>query len=336
VVSEFAMKNLVLRSAFSFGVIVAGEAHAQAIFNTPDGPVMIRPHLGRSQPARAPIPDFIAASAPVAVSAPVVVPVAVPAPVPVPAAVAVPVAMAAPPPIPLPAAVAIVAAPMATGPAARPVRAAAASRASAEPTPAEPGQFGGGFIEMLMTGRDPGPGVRPMPGYPAQRLAALHNAPEAQQGYGIRRVVPPEFHRQVVEYEGRQAPGTIVIDTPNKFLYLVQEGRKAIRYGIGVGRPGFSWAGMKTVSMKREWPDWRPPAEMLKRRPDLPHFMAGGPANPLGARALYLGSSLYRIHGTNEPWTIGEAVSSGCIRMMNDDVVDLYDRARVGTKVLVI
>jgi lipoprotein-anchoring transpeptidase ErfK/SrfK len=221
--------------------------------------------------------------------------------------------------------------------AARPARVAGPARGpAAEPAPADPGQYGGGFIEMLMTGRDPGPGVRPMPGYPAQRVAALHNAPEAQEGYGIRRVVPPEFHRQVVDYQGRQAPGTIIIDTPNKFLYLVQEGHKAIRYGIGVGRPGFSWAGMKTVSMKREWPDWRPPAEMLKRRPDLPHFMAGGPANPLGARALYLGSSLYRIHGTNEPWTIGEAVSSGCIRMMNDDVVDLYDRARVGTKVLVI
>jgi lipoprotein-anchoring transpeptidase ErfK/SrfK len=116
----------------------------------------------------------------------------------------------------------------------------------------------------------------------------------------------------------------------------VQGGGTAIRYGIGVGRPGFEWAGMKTVTMKREWPDWRPPATMLKRRPDLPRYMEGGPANPLGARALYLGSSLYRIHGTNEPWTIGEAVSSGCIRMMNDDVVDLYERARVGTRVLVI
>jgi lipoprotein-anchoring transpeptidase ErfK/SrfK len=128
----------------------------------------------------------------------------------------------------------------------------------------------------------------------------------------------------------------VIIDTPSKFLYLVQDGGTAIRYGIGVGRPGFTWAGVKSVTSKREWPDWRPPAEMLKRRPDLPRYMAGGPENPLGARALYLGSSLYRIHGTNEPWTIGESVSSGCIRMMNEDVVDLYERTRVGTKVVVI
>jgi lipoprotein-anchoring transpeptidase ErfK/SrfK len=116
----------------------------------------------------------------------------------------------------------------------------------------------------------------------------------------------------------------------------VQPGGKAIRYGIGVGRPGFTWAGVKQVSRKAEWPDWRPPAEMLKRRPDLPPFMAGGPNNPLGARAMYLGDSLYRIHGSNEPWTIGQAVSSGCIRLRNEDVVDLYERVKVGTKVVVI
>jgi lipoprotein-anchoring transpeptidase ErfK/SrfK len=127
-----------------------------------------------------------------------------------------------------------------------------------------------------------------------------------------------------------------VVDTPAKFLYLVQPGGKALRYGIGVGRPGFEWAGVKTVSMKREWPDWTPPKEMLQRRPDLPRHMEGGPENPLGARALYLGSSLYRIHGTNEPYTIGQSVSSGCIRMMNEDVTDLYDRVGVGTKVIVI
>jgi lipoprotein-anchoring transpeptidase ErfK/SrfK len=188
-----------------------------------------------------------------------------------------------------------------------------------------------------MTGQDPGPGLRPSApaGYRQQGLAARSNSPAAD-AHGIRRVVPSRFQRQIVDYDGRHGPGTIIIDTPSKFLYLVQEGGTAIRYGIGVGRPGFEWAGMKTVTMKREWPDWRPPAEMLKRRPDLPRYMAGGPANPLGARALYLGSSLYRIHGTNEPWTIGEAVSSGCIRMMNEDVVDLYNRTRVGTKVLVI
>jgi len=148
--------------------------------------------------------------------------------------------------------------------------------------------------------------------------------------------VDPAYQRQVVRYAGSHQPGTIVIDTPAKFLYLVQPGGVAIRYGIGVGRPGFSWAGLKTVSMKREWPEWRPPNEMLKRRPDLPRYMPGGIDNPLGARALYLGSSLYRIHGTNEPHTIGRAVSSGCIRMLNEDVVDLYDRVRVGTRVVVI
>ena len=116
----------------------------------------------------------------------------------------------------------------------------------------------------------------------------------------------------------------------------MQEDGKAIRYGIGVGRPGFTWAGAKSVSRKAEWPDWVPPKEMLARRPDLPHFMAGGPDNPLGARAMYLGSSLYRIHGSNEPWTIGQAVSSGCIRMRNEDVTDLYERVRVGTKVVVL
>ncbi len=193
------MKNLVLRSAFSLAVAFAGEAHAQAVFNTPDGPVMFRPHIGRARPA----PEIEAA--------PAVVPVAA---------------------------------------AARPSR-----QTARPPAPVGPGQYGGGFIELLMTGRDPGPGIRPVPG-DRHRLAAL--------------------------------------------------------------------------------PDWRPPAAMLKRRPDLPRHMAGGPDNPMGARALYLGSSLYRIHGTNEPWTIGEAVSSGCIRMMNEDVIDLYERTRVGAKVLVI
>ena len=134
----------------------------------------------------------------------------------------------------------------------------------------------------------------------------------------------------------RREPGTIVVDTPQRFLYLVQDDGTAIRYGIGVGRPGFTWAGVKAVTRKAEWPDWVPPKEMLARRPDLPRYMAGGPDNPLGARALYLGSSLYRIHGSNEPWTIGQAVSSGCIRMRNEDVTDLYERVKVGTRVIVI
>ncbi|RUP16276.1 MAG: L,D-transpeptidase [Methylobacterium sp.] len=165
--------------------------------------------------------------------------------------------------------------------------------------------------------------------------AAAYGASQADPGR-IARAVAPEFQRQEVPFAGPQKPGTIVIDTAGKHLYLVQAGQRALRYGIGVGRPGFAWSGLKTVSRKAEWPDWTPPAEMLARRPDLPRHMAGGPENPLGARALYLGSSLYRIHGTNEPNTIGQSVSSGCIRMMNDDVVDLYDRVPVGTRVEVL
>jgi lipoprotein-anchoring transpeptidase ErfK/SrfK len=141
---------------------------------------------------------------------------------------------------------------------------------------------------------------------------------------------------QIVDYAGTEKPGTIMIDTRARFLYLLQGQGKALRYGIGVGRPGFGWSGVKHISKKREWPDWRPPDEMLKRRPDLPRYMPGGPENPLGARAMYLGSSLYRIHGSNEPWTIGTAVSSGCFRMRNEDVIDLFERVRVGTKVVVI
>lgn len=141
--------------------------------------------------------------------------------------------------------------------------------------------------------------------------------------------------RQLVPWSGRQAPGTVVISTSQRRLYYVLGQGRAIRYGVGVGRQGFSWSGTKTVTMKREWPDWRPPAAMLRRRPDLPRYMPGGMDNPLGARAIYLGSSLYRIHGSNEPETIGAAVSSGCIRMTNRDVMDLYERVRPGTKVVV-
>ena len=151
-----------------------------------------------------------------------------------------------------------------------------------------------------------------------------------------RAAIDPKFLKQVVPYRGSEPAGTIVIDTPQRFLFLVQDNGTAVRYGIGVGKPGFTWAGEKKVSAKKEWPDWTPPPEMLQRRPDLPHFMAGGPENPLGARAMYLGSSLYRIHGSNEPWTIGQAVSSGCIRMRNEDVIDLYEKVKVGTKVVVI
>jgi lipoprotein-anchoring transpeptidase ErfK/SrfK len=148
--------------------------------------------------------------------------------------------------------------------------------------------------------------------------------------------IDPRYLKQEVAYTGSEPAGTIVVDTQARFLYLVEGSGRALRYGVGIGRPGFGWTGVKTISMKREWPDWRPPDEMLKRRPDLPSYMAGGPENPLGARALYLGSSLYRIHGSNEPWTIGTEVSSGCIRMRNEDVIDLYDRVKVGTKVIVL
>jgi lipoprotein-anchoring transpeptidase ErfK/SrfK len=141
--------------------------------------------------------------------------------------------------------------------------------------------------------------------------------------------------RTTVGFQGNYAPGTIIIDTKERRLYLVQEGGRALRYGIGVGRDGFRWGGTHRVTAKKEWPSWTPPAQMLRRRPDLPRHMVGGPDNPLGARALYLGSTLYRIHGSNEPETIGQAVSSGCFRMVNDDVIDLYNRVQVGATVVV-
>jgi len=194
---------------------------------------------------------------------------------------------------------------------------------------AQPG-LGGGFIEMLFGGRS----MTPVDPYGTRYSTARGEPPEWAEAR--RAEADPRYQRQVVAYEGGEKPGTVIIDTPRRFLYLVQEGGRAVRYGIGVGRPGFTWAGVKEVSAKREWPDWTPPPEMLRRRPDLPSHMAGGPENPLGARALYLGSSLYRIHGSNEPWTIGTAVSSGCIRMRNEDVVDLYERVKVGTKVVVM
>jgi lipoprotein-anchoring transpeptidase ErfK/SrfK len=142
--------------------------------------------------------------------------------------------------------------------------------------------------------------------------------------------------RRLVSWSGAQRPGTIVISTSQRRLYFVLGNGQAIQYGVGVGRPGFTWTGTRAVSMKREWPSWSPPAAMLRRRPDLPRYMLGGLDNPLGVRALYLGSSMYRIHGSNEPQTIGYAVSSGCIRMTNADVIDLYNRTRIGTKVVVL
>jgi lipoprotein-anchoring transpeptidase ErfK/SrfK len=231
------------------------------------------------------------------------------------------------------------------------------------------GSYGGGFIEMLMTGQDPTSqrsgvhyqqppthraatnpyqnapermqrplgrqqAIDPMTGEPAVQMAARTGSDQFERP--IERVLDPRFRKQEVAYDGGQAPGTIVIDTTQRFLFHVQTGGRAMRYGIGVGRPGFEWAGRHSVTRKAEWPDWTPPSEMLKRRPDLPRFMKGGEDNPMGARAMYLGSSLYRIHGTNEPHTIGQAVSSGCIRMTNDDVTDLYERVRVGARVIVM
>jgi len=147
--------------------------------------------------------------------------------------------------------------------------------------------------------------------------------------------LPPEFQKQMVLYRTTEPPGTIIISTNERYLYLVQGNGRAMRYGIGVGRDGFQWQGLVKISRKAEWPDWTPPAEMIQRQPYLPRFMAGGPGNPMGARALYLGATVYRIHGTNRPDTIGTAVSSGCFRLVNADVSDLYERVPVGTKVVI-
>ena len=189
----------------------------------------------------------------------------------------------------------------------------------------------------------PGPGGRPYEyGYgrppaetgPSQGYAAL--PPDYQPETGQPKELPPQFRRQMVDYPTREPAGTLIIDTPNTYLYLVLGGGKAMRYGIGVGREGFTWAGREKVSKMSEWPDWHPPKEMIDRQPYLTRFMAGGESNPLGARALYLGNTLYRIHGTNQPSTIGSFVSSGCIRLTNSDISDLYGRVTVGTKVVVL
>jgi len=157
--------------------------------------------------------------------------------------------------------------------------------------------------------------------------------PAYDQAYRPQAAAIP---REVVPFSSRYGAGTIVISTAERRLYYTLGNGQAIRYAVGVGRPGFTWSGARTIGMKREWPDWRPPVQMLRRRPDLPRYMSGGINNPLGARAMYLAGTLYRIHGSNEPETIGQAVSSGCIRMTNEDVIDLYNRARVGTRVVVM
>jgi lipoprotein-anchoring transpeptidase ErfK/SrfK len=147
--------------------------------------------------------------------------------------------------------------------------------------------------------------------------------------------LPAMYQRQMVFFRTTEAPGTIIVHTADRFLYVVQGNNRALRYGIGVGRDGFTWSGLKRIVRKAEWPDWTPPDEMIQRQPYLPRFMAGGPGNPMGARALYIGGTVYRIHGTNQPQTIGSAVSSGCFRLTNKEIIDLYERIAVGTKVIV-
>ena len=176
----------------------------------------------------------------------------------------------------------------------------------------------------------------PMP-MPSEQRAVISALPlEDQPETGQVKSLPPQFRRAIIDYPSKEPAGTIIVDTPNTYLYLVLGNGKAMRYGIGVGREGFTWSGAEKVTKMAEWPDWHPPEGMIERQPYLPRFMAGGEGNPLGARALYLGQTLYRIHGTNQPSTIGTFVSSGCIRLTNDDITDLYGRVRVGTRVVVL
>ena len=213
---------------------------------------------------------------------------------------------------------------------------------TAPPPPPMRSDLGGGFIQFLFGGRN-ARAARPRADYygaPAPR-PFYANVPAAPPPMGERSPsahppIDPRFRRHVVAYDGKEKPGTIIVDTPDHFLYLVQADGKALRYGIGVARKGFAWSGVHHITAKKEWPDWVPPKEMLARQPYLPHVMTGGPDNPLGARALYIGKTLYRIHGSNEPWTIGHNVSSGCIRLRNVDIIDLFSRVNVGTKVVVL
>ena len=177
----------------------------------------------------------------------------------------------------------------------------------------------------------------PQSAFPSDNMMLSPTEPAlTDDGDGSASVVPERLRRAVVAFDTREAPGTVIIDTGNTALYFVLGQGRAIRYGVGVGREGFTWSGVQTISRKAEWPDWHPPAEMIARQPYLPRFVAGGPGNPLGARAMYLGSSVYRIHGTNDPSTIGKFVSSGCIRLTNEDVADLFGRVNVGTRVVVL
>jgi lipoprotein-anchoring transpeptidase ErfK/SrfK len=177
-------------------------------------------------------------------------------------------------------------------------------------------------------------GIRPPGTVGSEQMASL--PPDIRPESGEQKQLDPRFRRQIVSLQTREPAGTIIIDTPNTYLYLVLGNGQALRYGVGVGREGFTWSGTQRIARMAEWPDWHPPAEMIDRQPYLPRFMAGGPGNPLGARALYLGNTVYRIHGTNQPSTIGTFVSSGCIRLTNEDIEDLYGRVQVGTRVVVL
>jgi lipoprotein-anchoring transpeptidase ErfK/SrfK len=200
--------------------------------------------------------------------------------------------------------------------------------------PADVGEAPGpGYATGAAPAAPPPPGAASAPQASPTVVAAL--PPEDQPEQGPRKELPAQFRRQLVDYVTTEPPGTIIIDTPNTYLYLVLGQGRAMRYGIGVGREGFTWAGTERISRMKEWPDWFPPKEMIDRQPYLPRFMAGGETNPLGARALYLGNTLYRIHGTNQPSTIGSFVSSGCIRLTNEDIADLFGRVQVGTRVVV-
>jgi lipoprotein-anchoring transpeptidase ErfK/SrfK len=210
-----------------------------------------------------------------------------------------------------------------------------------QPPPGPPGRYSYGPWEPVrppgdVYGRPGGPPYGGPGGPPPGQGGYAALGPDYQPESGQPRELAPQFRRQVVEYPSREPAGTIIIDTPNTFLFLVLGNGQALRYGIGVGREGFTWAGREKISKMSEWPDWHPPKEMIDRQPYLPRFMAGGESNPLGARALYLGNTLYRIHGTNQPSTIGSFVSSGCIRLTNGDIEDLYARVTVGTRVVVL
>jgi len=185
--------------------------------------------------------------------------------------------------------------------------------------PISPGQIGPGSVD---------PRVNP------SNMAAF--PPDVRPEIGPKKELTPQFRRTLVDYRTKEPAGTIIVDTPNTYLYLVLGDGKALRYGVGVGRQGFTWSGAERVTKMAEWPDWNPPPEMIVRQPYLPRFMAGGETNPLGARALYLGDTAYRIHGTSQPSTIGTFVSSGCVRLTNEDIMDLYRRVRVGTRVVVL